>query len=187
MQTHLASSLNAQCWQLFWCLVHPCTFPSFTVTACLLSFYSWLSLSVCSYLGEALRALLVLEMRGLTVHNQQATERVPAHLPQGCTAVRCNVRSASGGHATVVLGGPPDGELKRLEAAFAMHDIQHPCRGMPFGGLRPRHTVGTGLLLFPSGSRQTMGGLWRGHLVRRLHTLAAPAIAPVCAPWRFPT
>eukprot|EP00891_Asterochloris_glomerata_P001718 jgi/Astpho2/1718/Aster-04143 len=61
-----------------------------------------------SYLGEALRALLVLEMRGLTVHNQQATERVPAHLPQGCTAVRCNVRSASGGHATVVLGGPPD-------------------------------------------------------------------------------
>ena len=97
-----------------WCLMHPCTLPSLTTTAFLLSLRSWLSLSVCSYLGEALRALLVLEMRSLTVHNQQATERVPAHLPQGCTAVRCNVRSASGGHATVVLGGPPDGELKRV-------------------------------------------------------------------------
>ena len=116
-------------WAASWCQVHPCTPSKPRNDCCSAVPRSRLSMSACSYLGEALRALLVLEMRGLTVHNQQATERVPAHLPQGCTAVRCNVRSASGGHATVVLGGPPDGELKALEADCAMHDPGHPVEG----------------------------------------------------------
>ena len=65
--------------------------------------------SCCSYLGEALRALLVLEVRQLALDGRQPCERVPAHLPAGAAAARCSVRSACGAHATVVLGGPPSG------------------------------------------------------------------------------
>ena len=125
------------------------------------SLRSWLSMSACSYLGEALRALLVLEMRGLTVHNQQATERVPAHLPQGCTAVRCNVRSASGGHATVVLGGPPDGESTALEAEFGMHDPGHPCRGEFLAGASSLH-CGHRPAIVAHREPPDMGDFWRG-------------------------
>ena len=62
-----------------------------------------------SYLGEALRALLVLEVRQLRLAGRHPCERTPAHLPEGATASRCSVRTASGAHATVVLGGPPNG------------------------------------------------------------------------------
>ncbi|DBA79408.1 hypothetical protein WJX79_002219 [Trebouxia sp. C0005] len=61
-----------------------------------------------SFLGEALRAMLVLEVRQLTVTSQTPTHRVPAHLPAGCTALRCEIQSASGGCAKVVLGGPQE-------------------------------------------------------------------------------
>ncbi|CAK0786305.1 hypothetical protein CVIRNUC_009518 [Coccomyxa viridis] len=61
-----------------------------------------------SYLGEALRALLVLEVRQLRLAGRHPCERTPAHLPQGATASRCSVQTASGAHATVVLGGPPN-------------------------------------------------------------------------------
>ena len=64
---------------------------------------------MCSYLGEALRALLVLEVRQLRLAGRHPCERTPAHLPQGATASRCSVQTASGAHATVVLGGPPNG------------------------------------------------------------------------------
>ena len=64
---------------------------------------------LCSFLGEALRAVLVLEMRTLTVTDTNTCERVPAHLPQGCTALRATLRSCSGAQATVVLGGPKNG------------------------------------------------------------------------------
>eukprot|EP00803_Ostreobium_quekettii_P001217 evm.model.scf_1457.3 EVM.evm.TU.scf_1457.3 scf_1457:18929-26380(+) len=60
-----------------------------------------------SYLGEALRALLLMEMRLLTVVHMAPCERVPSHLTNGCTAIRCDINSASGAHAVVVLGGPP--------------------------------------------------------------------------------
>ena len=68
-------------------------------------------LCICnrSFLGEALRAMLVLEVRQLTVTSQTPTLRVPAHLPAGCTALRCEIQSASGGCAQVVLGGPQEG------------------------------------------------------------------------------
>ncbi|CAD7704105.1 unnamed protein product [Ostreobium quekettii] len=60
-----------------------------------------------SYLGEALRALLLMEMRLLTVVHMAPCERVPSHLTNGCTAIRCDISSASGANAVVVLGGPP--------------------------------------------------------------------------------
>lgn len=53
--------------------------------------------------------MLVLEVRQLTVTSQTPTHRVPAHLPAGCTALRCEIQSASGGCAKVVLGGPQEG------------------------------------------------------------------------------
>ena len=40
----------------------------------------------CSYLGEALRALLVLEVRQLRLEGRNPCERTPAHLPEGATA-----------------------------------------------------------------------------------------------------
>ena len=54
--------------------------------------------------------MLVLEVRQLTVTSQTPTRRVPAHLPAGCTALKCDIQSASGGCAQVVLGGPQEGE-----------------------------------------------------------------------------
>ena len=64
---------------------------------------------LCSYVGEALRAMLVLEVRQLRVTSQAPTSRVPAHLPAGCTALRCEIQTASGAAAQVVLGGPQEG------------------------------------------------------------------------------
>ena len=68
----------------------------------------------CSYLGEALRALLVLEVRQLRLEGRNPCERTPAHLPEGATAARCSVRTASGAHAIVVLGGPSNGAALTL-------------------------------------------------------------------------
>ncbi len=53
--------------------------------------------------------MLVLEVRQLTVTSQVATQRVPTHLPTGCTALRCEIQTASGACAQVVLGGPQEG------------------------------------------------------------------------------
>ena len=64
----------------------------------------------CSYLGELLRALLVLEVRQLTVVSQKPTQRIPAHLPSSSTAVCCHIQTACKAEAQVVLGGPPQGE-----------------------------------------------------------------------------
>ena len=73
-----------------------------------------ITVQTCSYLGEALRALLVLEVRQLRLEGRNPCERTPAHLPEGATAARCSVRTASGAHATVVLGGPPNGAALSL-------------------------------------------------------------------------
>ncbi|KAL3134023.1 hypothetical protein ABBQ32_008457 [Trebouxia sp. C0010 RCD-2024] len=59
-----------------------------------------------SYLGETLRAVLVLEVRQLTVLSQKPTQRIPAHLPSGCTAICCQIQTAGKAQAQVVLGGP---------------------------------------------------------------------------------
>ena len=68
-------------------------------------------LCLCSYVGEALRAMLVLEVRQLHVTSQAPTQRVPAHLPAGCTALRCEIQTASGAAAQAVLGGPQEGNI----------------------------------------------------------------------------
>lgn len=75
----------------------------------------------CSFLGEALRAVLVLEMRTLTVTSASACARTPAHLPAGCTALRATLKSCSGAEATVVLGGPPNGgsQKKSFDESYA--------------------------------------------------------------------
>ena len=62
-----------------------------------------------SHLGEALRALLVLEVRGARVITTAAPEKAPAYLPAGCEALRCALRTPSGGRVSVLLGGPPEG------------------------------------------------------------------------------
>ncbi|KAK9844911.1 hypothetical protein WJX74_008601 [Apatococcus lobatus] len=60
-----------------------------------------------SFLGEALRAILVLEVRRATVTSTTPCERLPAHLPPGSSALRCSIRSQSGATSLAVLGGPP--------------------------------------------------------------------------------
>ncbi|GFH16869.1 uncharacterized protein HaLaN_13381 [Haematococcus lacustris] len=64
-----------------------------------------------SYLGEALRALLVLEMRGLTLLSTLPCAKTPANLPVGCSALRCEVRTVSGAQVTAILGGQPSFRL----------------------------------------------------------------------------
>ena len=86
---------------------------------------------VCSFLGEALRAILVLEMRTLTVSSTAACERVPAHLPPGCTALRATLRSCSGAQATVVLGGPRNGEWASGSAMLSILKASRACLNLP--------------------------------------------------------
>lgn len=62
-----------------------------------------------SYLGEALRALLVVEARSLRLEGMTPTNRVPGHLPRSCGALHCDVRTESGATTRVVLGGPGEG------------------------------------------------------------------------------
>ena len=52
----------------------------------------------------------MLEVRTLTVLSQQATQRIPAHLPSGCTAICCHIQTAGKAQAQVVLGGPHAGD-----------------------------------------------------------------------------
>lgn len=61
-----------------------------------------------SFLGEALRALLVMELRQLTLVDVQPCGRPAAssHLPPSCQeGVRCELRTASGATTAVVLAG----------------------------------------------------------------------------------
>lgn len=60
------------------------------------------------FLGEALRALLTLEVRQLEVVQLVQQDHPPAQLPGGAAAVRCEVRTPGGATATVTLGGPAD-------------------------------------------------------------------------------
>jgi len=62
--------------------------------------------SLRRFFGEALRALLTLEVRQLEVTQLVQLDRPPAQLPGGTSAVRCEVRTPSGAAATVTLGGP---------------------------------------------------------------------------------
>ena len=73
-----------------------------------------------SFLGEALRGALVLDLRQLSVKGLEPCPRTPAHLPEGCTALKCSVTSSTGAEATVILGGPPDGDpLCRVALSLA--------------------------------------------------------------------
>lgn len=65
-----------------------------------------------SYLGEALRALLVFEARTARVVAMHAPDKRPAYLPAGCEAVRASLRTASGARISVIMGAPPDGEQR---------------------------------------------------------------------------
>ncbi|EFJ44779.1 hypothetical protein VOLCADRAFT_121257 [Volvox carteri f. nagariensis] len=60
-----------------------------------------------SSLGEALRALLVMEVRTLKLVSLGAVDSLPRNLPAGSRAVRCQFLTASGVSAGVVLGTPP--------------------------------------------------------------------------------
>eukprot|EP00879_Flechtneria_rotunda_P012691 GHRR01013252.1.p1 GENE.GHRR01013252.1~~GHRR01013252.1.p1 ORF type:complete len:386 (+),score=138.11 GHRR01013252.1:137-1294(+) len=60
-----------------------------------------------SYLGEAVRALLVLEARRAQLVSAVPPERLPSHLQEGCTALTCQVATSSGATVRVVLGGRP--------------------------------------------------------------------------------
>jgi len=63
--------------------------------------------SKLSFLGEAVRALLVLEMRGLTLIESTQCSKVPANLPEGCQALRCKLRTQNGAEVIAILGGQP--------------------------------------------------------------------------------
>ena len=82
----------------------------------------------CRHLGEALRAVLVLEARKVTVKAQAATQKVPAHLPPGCSAVSCDIETPSGAEARVVLGGPQEGKPDSTQA-LVVTDIDSNARG----------------------------------------------------------
>lgn len=60
-----------------------------------------------SYLGEALRALLVLEVRRARLVSATPPSRLPSHLQEGCSALLCEVATSSGATVRVVLGGRP--------------------------------------------------------------------------------
>eukprot|EP00882_Tetradesmus_deserticola_P006882 GHRQ01007249.1.p1 GENE.GHRQ01007249.1~~GHRQ01007249.1.p1 ORF type:complete len:423 (+),score=169.00 GHRQ01007249.1:147-1415(+) len=60
-----------------------------------------------SYLGEALRALLVLEVRCARLLSASPPSRLPSHLQEGCSALLCEVATSSGASVRVVLGGRP--------------------------------------------------------------------------------
>ena len=78
------------------------------------------------YLGESLRALLVLEVRQLKVTAQKPTQRVPAHLSPGCTAVCFEFSTPNGAIAQVVLGGPLEG-TPEVPCHNVYADLQFPC------------------------------------------------------------
>lgn len=75
-----------------------------------------------SFLGEALRALLIMETRNTTLVNTSSCARLPVNLAAGCAALRCEIRTSSGRPAVVVLGGQPDvlKEPKLVEHALRM-------------------------------------------------------------------
>ncbi|KAG2446125.1 hypothetical protein HXX76_000723 [Chlamydomonas incerta] len=60
-----------------------------------------------SFLGEALRALLVMEARGLQLTARTPLDKLPRNLPAGCAAARCDYTTSSGAAGSVVLGAPP--------------------------------------------------------------------------------
>ena len=75
----------------------------------------------------------MLEVRQLTVTGQRPTQRVPAHLPPGCSAVCCDFSTPNGATAQVVLGGPLEGTLYTCYSSCA---AGHP---VMFGSL-PYHS-----------------------------------------------
>lgn len=60
-----------------------------------------------SYLGEALRALLVLEARRARLVSSKPPAQMPTHLAPGCSALECEVTTGSGAAVRIVLGGRP--------------------------------------------------------------------------------
>ncbi|KXZ56481.1 hypothetical protein GPECTOR_1g430 [Gonium pectorale] len=58
-------------------------------------------------LGEGLRALLVMEARGLTLASCTPLPLPPRNAPPGCAAARCGFVSSSGAGGCVVLCAPP--------------------------------------------------------------------------------
>ncbi|GAX77467.1 hypothetical protein CEUSTIGMA_g4911.t1 [Chlamydomonas eustigma] len=61
-----------------------------------------------SFLGEALRALLVLETRNARLVSTTPCAKVPVNLAAGCAATKCELRTASGRTTTAILGGQPE-------------------------------------------------------------------------------
>jgi hypothetical protein len=66
-----------------------------------------LDASRLSYLGEALRSLLVIEARAATLESSEPLEPPPPWVAgRGLGARRCGVRTTSGARVPVVLVGP---------------------------------------------------------------------------------
>ena len=71
----------------------------------------------CRALGLALRGLLVQETRNASLVSSQLCTKLPAHLPEGLSALTCRIKSMSGLSFDVVLGGPLEGGLNLRHGA----------------------------------------------------------------------
>lgn len=73
-----------------------------------------------SFLGEALRALLVMETRSLRLMATEPCLRAPAHLPPGCVALRCSVHTPGGAELSVIIGAQPAVVASRELVEYAL-------------------------------------------------------------------
>jgi hypothetical protein len=75
-------------------------------------------------LCEGLRGVLAAETRGLTLVGMTPLEAVPVHLPTSAShAVRCDVRTASGYGATVILAGPEAVLAQQPVVEYALRQV----------------------------------------------------------------
>ncbi len=82
------------------------------------------------HLAEALRALLALEARTLTVTSISKAESVPSHVPEGLAAVVCTCTMASGVTVRVVLGAPDAGMCQGDVWFLSQGDVLIGCDGL---------------------------------------------------------
>ncbi|GLI68742.1 hypothetical protein VaNZ11_013233 [Volvox africanus] len=145
-----------------------------------------------SFLGEALRALLVMEVRGLKLVSRAPLEKLPRTLPGGCQAVRCQYLTCSGAKGSVVLGAPPsvlehDGLVQHALRMTLVTDsvslqFRLPPPGLSLPAPRSSKAVAGGL---PVVDTVAVTSVWAVEVLRsvcrehRYHSLAALGVAAV--------
>jgi hypothetical protein len=72
----------------------------------LTALFGIMSATCLGHLCQAMRGLIVAEVRQLQVMSSTTVVKPQLLLPAGCSALRCKVRTASGGTTTVLLGAP---------------------------------------------------------------------------------